>query len=183
MLLPGVAYYFFANVEMRPDFLKKSGSCRVLLSAGSVDLFRIFLVRASHFPLMDWGHPATFERLFWHVSGRQFRVWMFKGLEVAEKQFAWYVNDLPNEFHWILMPFIFLGAAALFRSRRKFFIFLILLILGNFAYAVNYDIFDIDSYFLLSFFALGLFCAIGLLLRPAGLFRSAAGSRLLQDYF
>jgi Protein of unknown function (DUF2723) len=184
LLIPGVVYYFFAKIEMQPYFLKKAGTIVFFFLLG-LSIYLYLPLRASHFPLMDWGHPATFERLFWHVSGRQFRVWMFKGLEVAEKQFAWYINDLPNEFHWILLPFIFLGAAALFRNRRKFFIFLILLILGNLVYAVNYDIFDIDSYFLLSFFALGIFCAIGLvaaagwLVQKRGWKPSAAGLLLM----
>jgi hypothetical protein len=162
LLLPGVAYYLFANIDLRSDSLKKAALFGFFFALG-LSIYVYLPLRASQVPLLDWGHPATFERLIWHVSGRQFRVWMFKGLEVAEKQFAWYVNDLPNEFHWIILPFIFLGAAVLFRTRRKFFIFLILLILGNFVYALNYDIFDIDSYFLLSYFALGLFCAAGFL--------------------
>jgi hypothetical protein len=119
------------------------------------------IVRSSSYPLLDWGHPATLERFFWHVSGKQFRVWMFSGWGVIQKQFGYFLENFLSEYNIIALFGIFIGAFWLFKYSRRFFIFLILLILTTILYAINYDIFDIGSYFLLCYITIGWLLVFG----------------------
>ncbi len=161
LLLPGLFYYFFASMGIKKNSFIVLAKMLLFFFLG-LSIYFYFPIRSSNTPLMDWGHPATFERFLWHTSGKQFRVWMFQGWDVAKKQFSFYINDLPNEFYWPSLAVVFVGMVRLFEKNRKLFIFFLLLIIGTLAYSVNYDIFDIDSYFLLSYVAIGLFFAIGL---------------------
>jgi hypothetical protein len=119
-------------------------------------------IRSSGNPLLDWGHPATLERFFWHVSGKQFRVWMFSGWNVVQKQLSYFVKNFTSEFHLAVFACIVIGMFVLFRRSRRMFIFLTFLFLTTMVYAVNYDIFDIGSYFLLSYIVLGWIAAYGI---------------------
>jgi hypothetical protein len=119
-------------------------------------------IRSSGNPLLDWGHPATLERFFWHISGKQFRVWMFSGWSVVQKQLSYFVDNFTSEFHLVLIACIVIGMVALFRRSRRLFTFLAFLFLTTIVYAANYDIFDIDSYFLLSYIVIGWIAAYGI---------------------
>jgi hypothetical protein len=119
-------------------------------------------IRSSSHPIFDWGHPASLERFLWHVSGKQFSVWMFSGWDAVQKQFNYYCNNFTSEFHYSVIICTIAGLIVLFRHSRRLFIFLILLFCTTVAYAVNYDIFDIDSYFMLSYFVIGWTTAFGI---------------------
>lgn len=119
-------------------------------------------IRAAIHPPLDWGHPVPFERFAWHFTGKQYRVWMFEGWDVVQKQARYYVSNFSHEFHWTCTILGALGVLTTFRSSKRLCLFLILLFLSSVLYAVNYDIHDIDSYFLLSFLATGWFVVVGL---------------------
>jgi len=119
-------------------------------------------IRSSGNPLLDWGHPATLERFFWHVSGKQFRVWMFSGWSAVQKQLSYFANNFTSEFHIALIACIVIGMFVLFKRAHRMFIFLAFLFLTTMVYAVNYDIFDIGSYFLLSYIVTGWIVVYGI---------------------
>ena len=119
-------------------------------------------LRASARPALDWGAPDTWERFLRHVSGKQYQVWMFSGPEAAWKQLTYFITAYPAEFAWILLPLILLGAWAAFRRQPGVGWFLALLFGSCVLYAVNYDIHDIDSYFLLAYVVSGIWAAYGL---------------------
>ncbi len=127
-----------------------------------LSLYLYLPVRSSSAPAMDWGHPATVERLLWHVSGKQYRVWMFSGADVMMRQFARYVSEFTGEFHWILLPLLLIGVVTLIARDRRTGLCLALVWATTLAYATNYDIFDIESYFLLAIIAVGCVLVIGM---------------------
>ena len=85
LLLPGTVYLF-----IRKEGFKGSVWKRVLMSAavflGILCLVYLYLpIRASNNPVLNWGNPARWENLVRHVSGKQYRVWLFSSSEVAMK--------------------------------------------------------------------------------------------------
>jgi hypothetical protein len=160
LLAPAFLYLYFSA------FGFSSGSFRRILKLAPVFLLGLSVylylpVRSSALPPVDWGHPVTWDRLLRHVSGSQYRVWMFSGAEVMKKQLSYFVSHFPSEFHFALLPLIVYGWWRIVRSGKRLAIFLHVLILTTLVYASNYDIFDIDSYFLTVYVAVGWFLMAG----------------------
>ena len=161
-VLPATAYLYFDKFR-----LKTAGIKRLLIM-----VFLIFLpifagiylylpIRASQGPVLNWGNPVDFERFFRHVSGWQFQVWFFKSTDVMKKQLGYFFSNLFLEFSIGILLCLY-GIFSSYLKARKFFIFNIVLLLFSLLYASNYDIVDIDSYFLLSYVALSFFALFGI---------------------
>jgi hypothetical protein len=112
---------------------------------------------------MDWGHPVTIERFWWHLSGKQYQVWMFSSMDVIKKQLTYFVTNFPTEFQWPVVLLLFVGLVQAFKRSRRFLAFTGLLFATCILYAANYDIHDVDSYFLLAYVAAGSVLALGVL--------------------
>jgi hypothetical protein len=119
-------------------------------------------IRSSVHPPLEWGFPAEIERLFWHVSGKQYRSWMFSSFDSAEKQLTYFIDHFSSEFNWLLIAVLLFGVWTSFRLNRRIFWFLVVAFLGCIFYSINYDIHDIDSYFLLSYVVAGAFIFFGI---------------------
>ena len=161
-VLPTTAYLYFDKFR-----LKMAGIKRLLIM-----IFLIFLpifasiylylpIRASQNPVLNWGNPVDFERFYRHVSGWQFQVWFFKSPEVMKKQLGYFFSNIFSEFG-IGILLCFYGIFISYLKARKFFIFNIILLVFSLLYASNYDIVDIDSYFLMSYVALSFFALFGI---------------------
>lgn len=119
-------------------------------------------LRASGLPPVQWGYPAGLERLLWHISGKQYRNWMFSGFDSAAKQFSYFVGHFSSEFNWLVIAVMAYGLLRLYRAEKTLFWFFVTAFAGCVAYSVNYDIYDIDSYFLLAYIASGAFVFFGI---------------------
>ncbi|MBW7888102.1 MAG: DUF2723 domain-containing protein [Bacteroidetes bacterium] len=128
----------------------------------SLSLYIYLPIRSAHNPILNWGNPETAEKLFWHVSGKQFRVWMFSSTEAAGRQLSQYLHKLPQEFFYLPLLISLFGIVFLLIHNRKIFFWILLLLLTTVSYSINYDIHDIDSYFLLSYAAWMMFTAFGI---------------------
>jgi hypothetical protein len=161
LLAPALLYWFFAEHGFNKDSWRRISALSIPFFGG-LSVYLFLPVRASQSPLLNWGNPQSLESFWWHVTGKQFRVWMFSSGDVARKQLGYFFDNLTNEFHFTVLIIAALGAGALlFSNRRRFFVLLILL-LSCIAYSVNYDIHDIDSYFLLAYLTIGMFSAFGI---------------------
>lgn len=112
--------------------------------------------------LLNWGNPVTLERFLWHLSGKQFRVWIFSSTEAAGRQLKYFINSLPHEFAYIGLLFALVGVVGLFRMEKKLAIGVLLLFLTCMLYSINYDIHDIDSYFLLAYVCVAIWSGVAL---------------------
>ncbi len=134
--------------------------CTFLLGV-SPYLFLVLRARAG--PLLAWGNPYNLERFWWHVTGKQYQVWMFSQSfgEVLHNAGRGAVL-LARSFVYVLVPVVFYGAVRLFRQRRNLAVGLAVSAVVAFAYAVNYSIPDIESYYLPCLAALAVFGMVGL---------------------
>lgn len=162
LLLPGVMYLIFLVFKLK-DLRKKYLIHGFILFLIGVSNYLYLMIRASQEPFFNWGNPTNLERLFWHVSGKQYRVWIFSSFESARKQFEYYISNFNNEFNIIFIIIGILGAYHLFRFDKKLFTFFIILFFTCIGYSINYDIHDIDSYFLLSYFVFAIWVGVGLI--------------------
>lgn len=106
---------------------------------------------------LDWGHPVTLERLLWHIGGKQYQTWMFAGWSVAKKQFNYFIANFPTEFYWPVAALLVVGVVEAALQWKRLFLFVTLLFASCLLYSINYDIHDIDSYFLLAYLACACF--------------------------
>lgn len=161
LLAPALVYMFFAI----NGFTKYSWRLLLILVVPFIvglSFYFYLPVRASSSPLLNWGNPVDLEKIFWHISGKQYRVWIFSSTESAVKQFNYFVGNLFNEFNFLFLLLALVGLWSLFRQHKKVFIFSVLLFVGCVGYSINYDIHDIDSYFLLAYFTIAIWIAVGL---------------------
>ncbi len=119
-------------------------------------------IRSSSGVPLNWGFTGEFERFLWHITGKQYRSWIFSGFESASKQLKYFVTNFENEYHLFFLVFVVLGIWYLWNHARRLLMFAIVLFLSCVLYAINYDIHDIDSYFLLAFLAVGVVTTFGL---------------------
>ena len=162
LILPATAYLYF----LKNGFDYKSFRKLLLMIIFFFILLIIFYsylpFRALQNPVLNWGNPVDLERILRHVSGFQYQVWLFSSMDSAKKQFAYYFSNLPKEFYLTLL----LSAVGIFFAFKyyfRFFFFNILIFVFTVLYSINYDINDIDSYFLLSYFSLSYFSVFGII--------------------
>ena len=161
LLAPALLYWFFAEFGLKKHTFKRILYLTPSFFAG-LSVYFYLPIRASQYPLLNWGNPQTFEKFWWHFTGKQFRVWMFSSSDAARKQLNYFVENLPNEFQFIILIAAVVGSFILLFSSRRIFVFVSLLFVTCVLYAINYDIHDIDSYFLLAFISLALFASVAI---------------------
>lgn len=155
----------FLYLYVRIFGLKREALLRLLKLAPffvlGLSVYLYLPIRANAQPSLNWGNPVDLERLVWHLSGKQYRSWMFTGFESAAKQFKYFLESFSTEFHPITFIPLLVGIFAALRRSGQLFIVLLLLFFGCLLYAINYEIHDIDSYFLLAYVTAGFVVAFG----------------------
>ncbi|MBZ0199190.1 MAG: DUF2723 domain-containing protein, partial [Ignavibacteriaceae bacterium] len=162
LILPGTAYLYFNSRGFNKSSFK---TILIMLAVFFPVLLLIYLYlpwRASSDAVINWGNPDNFERFFRHVSGKQYQVWLFSSTDAAKRQLIYFFNSLPKEFGINL----FIAAIGLFAAyiySKRFFVFAFITFLSTVLYSINYDIVDIDSYFLLAFISLSMMAVFGVI--------------------
>ena len=161
LIIPGVAYLYFTKNGFSTKSIKQIIFMLLIFFPILILVYSYLPIRASQSPVMNWGNPIEWERIIRHISGQQYQVWLFSSTEAAAKQFNYFVKNLPIEFSFSLL-FALAGLVVSFIYARKFFIFNIIVFLSTVLYSINYDINDIDSYFLLAYISLAFFAVFGI---------------------
>jgi hypothetical protein len=161
LLAPGLLYLYFAVQGASKQSWQRILRMGIPFLIG-LSVYLYLPIRASHGAQLNWGNPVTLERFMWHFSGKQFRVWLFSSTEAAGKQLNYFINSLPHEFAYIGVMLALVGVFVSFRMNRKLAIGILLLFLSCVFYSINYDIHDIDSYFLLAYFCIALWAGFAL---------------------
>lgn len=161
LVLPALAYLYFTNFGFNKVSMKQ---LIIMLIPFAIALsFYLYLpISASHNPSINWGNPIDWERFKRHIMGWQYQSWIFSSTESASKQFKYFISIFPVEFAYVGLLLIILGVYQLSKMNKKLLIFLILLFVTTILYSINYDINDIDSYFLLAFISSGVIMTFGI---------------------
>ena len=118
-------------------------------------------LQAKNSPTYNWGNPIDWEKFLRHTSGKQYRGWFFSSIETMKIQLKYFFSDLLKEFSYVSIPIVFIGVFQLLKKSKSIFIFVLLLFLFCIFYSSNYDIHDIDSYFLLAYFSIAILFFFG----------------------
>jgi len=161
LIIPGVAYLYFTQNKFNANSFKQIIIMLFVFFPVLILVYSYLPIRASQNPLINWGNPIEWERIIRHISGQQYQVWLFSSTDAAAKQFNYFVTNLPKEFSLTLLIGVF-GLIVSFIQAKKIFIFNLIVFLSTVLYSINYDINDIDSYFLLAYIALAFFIVFGI---------------------
>lgn len=157
----GSIYLYFAINGFNKNSFK-----RILILAVPFLLgysFYIYLIIRADNNILSWGYPHNFDNFWRHFTGKQFSIWMFSSFENAGKQFSYFTKNYPLEYFYIPLLISVPGIYEIYRGSKKLFYFTLLLFSFCILYAINYDIYDIDSYFLLAFIVTAIWFGFGLL--------------------
>lgn len=163
LTLPFAAIFFFQKEKFTKQAFKKIGVTAV---ASLPVLFIIYLympIRAAAQPILNWGNPVNIENFWRHFTGKQYQVWLFASFEAAGKQFKYFLSNFPSEFAYTGLLLGIAGLVFLFKREKNMFFALIITFLFAVLYSINYDIVDIDSYFLLAYIIFSFFIGFGIL--------------------
>ena len=162
MILPGTAYFYFTRYKFNSASFKKLFLMILLFVFVLVAIYSYLPLRALQNPIINWGNPFDWERIYRHITGRQYQVWLFSSFDSAGKQFSHFWSILPFEFFIGLLLAVVGLFVSIFKSRKLAW-FILITFVFTLLYSINYDINDIDSYFLLAFVMLAFFSAFGVL--------------------
>ncbi|MFA5404719.1 MAG: DUF2723 domain-containing protein [Ignavibacteria bacterium] len=157
----GCLYFYFAINRFNEVSFKRIAIMAIpFLIAFSVYVY--FPIRADN-PVISWGYPANLSNFIRHFTGKQFSVWMFSSSDVTSKQFSYFISSFPKEFYYVPLILAVFGLIRIFNLQKKLFYFTFLLFGFNVLYAINYDIHDIDSYFILAYIVSVIWITFGIL--------------------
>lgn len=161
LLFPGLTFLVLAS-EGKRIFASKKLWPLILVFLLGLTVYLYLPVRASQKPLFNWGDPASLTTFFRHVSGWQYRVWMFS--ESAGElwgNLSNFFSLLYGGFRIHLLIIGIVGASRLLKRNLKVFLFLVILLCSNLIYGINYSIADIEPYFLPSFLVFAIMVGSG----------------------
>jgi len=167
LTLPAIAV-----VVYRTESLKFFTSRR-LLYAALISITALILVysylpwAASRSPAMNWGNPRSLQEIWWHITGRQYRVFFYFSPAAMGAQFVEFCRMALREFGFAWLPLtLFLagaGLASTHKRDRTAFWFLLLILLADLAYALSYEIAeDKDAYYLPAFISIAIAAGLGI---------------------
>ena len=132
-------------------------------SAGfGLSMYAYLIIRAHAQPIMNWGDPSTLSSFWVHVTGMQYRVWMFTGTDVFLAKASEFFSSIPRNVGWIAICLFVAGLVGLWKKDRRLLWFAALLLTFTLAYSFNYNIHDIETYFLLVYIVMAVVGATGL---------------------
>jgi hypothetical protein len=162
LVVPGLIYVFIRRRGFGKNWFRGLAGTAVLFCIVVTSVYAFLPVRALQEPMINWGNPSSFGRFWRHVSGQQYRVWLFSSSEVTVRNLLSFASTLPSQFGYVGFVIGLFGLADSLRRRKTYHLFLFITFLCTVFYAINYDIHDLDAYFLAAYLVFGFWIALGL---------------------
>lgn len=182
-LIPGFLYIFIIQL------LKKRIGWRDLRALpafllGPLTLYLLLPLRSLHSPFLNWGGVSNPYFFIKHVTGWQYRVWMFSesgsGLQRLGDNVVEAGRIVLTQLGWAGSVLAAIGIVTTLSKHRQFGVFAILALIMNFIYATNYQISDIETYFLPMVMLLCIFIASALFQISLAVLRESAAAGWLK---
>jgi len=167
LTLPAVAVIVWKTQGLRFFTSRRLLYAALISICALVAVYAYLPFAASRSPLINWGNPRSLQEIWWHITGRQYRVFLSFSPTMMGAQFVEFFEMLLREFGpaWLPSPLALAlaGFAAAFRQDRTTFWFLSFIVIANFAYDFSYEIAeDKDAYYLPVFIAIALAAGFGI---------------------
>jgi len=178
VLAPGIAFWLTARRGWRFWTSRTAWMAALALGAG-LAVYLYLPLRASANPLLNWGQPDTWQRFWWHVTAKQYRVSLFSapvGPQLGPAAQSWWTQLTP-----LGLALMLAGCWHMARRQRALLAMMLLVIACTTLYALAYVIEDDqDAYYLPAFVAGAVLVAWGAYVVPAWLahrLNAKAGAR------
>lgn len=136
----------YVLVVYRPSLNKIAIGILFLLIG--LTLYYYLVARTNGGAKFAWGNTAGLQRLLWHMSGKQYRVWMFSGsLSDIMQNLINGAQLLARNFLYVLVLPCLFGFYVVYKRNRRIFWLLLVILIANVLYTINYSIPDIESYY------------------------------------
>ncbi len=164
-LAPALFWLYFTDKDYKFSINKHKLmqlSVLALFVVIPLSLYMYLPIRSAMLPEINWGWVHRgFDKFLYHLSGKQYQVWMFSDNSVASKNLANFFSLLPYQLGFIGIVFLLIGLWKSFKN-RLIAIFLSLIVLFTVLYSMNYSIFDIENYFVTPFAVFFIFLSLGM---------------------
>src|SRR6202165_1272500 len=167
LILPAVAMLVY-RTEGLEFFKSKRLLYAALFSIGAlVAVYSYLPLSAAHRPILNWGDPRSLSAIWAHITGNQYQLFLAFSPSIMGEQLPQFGRFLLREFGppWLPLALIVAigGFIAAFKRDRTKFLFLLLVVVADLAYTLNYDIAeDKDAYYLPVFIAIAIAAGIGM---------------------
>lgn len=163
-LLPAFVWIFFSQ---KPIFKKETWKLILKLKLIAllvlIAFYGFLLFRANQHPTLSWGYVVDFSRLKWHITGRQYSEWVFSGSKTFKKQIVVFGSGLLPYYAYLGFFISMIGLYGLWVKNKSLFNTTLLWALFCIGFSANYDIPDIESYFLLAYLIMSTWVGFGLI--------------------
>jgi len=112
--------------------------------------------------MLNWGNIHDWTSLWRHMTGHQYNTWIFAGSKVAAKNLGEFLKSLPKEWVFLGPILMVYGLGSAFRTSRIWALSFLIGLIFNIMYVIQYDIKDLEPYFLLALMAMAFFITFGL---------------------
>ena len=132
-----------------------------------VAVYSYLPLAAAHAPVINWGNPRSLAAIWWHITGRQYQVFLSFDPKIVGHELFGLGKLLLREFGPWWLPatsgLALIGFTSLFKHDRTTFWFLALIVFTDVAYGISYVIAeDKDAYYLPAFVAVTIAAGLGL---------------------
>ena len=167
LMLPALGILVYRTAGLR-FFTSRRLLYAALISIGAlVAVYAYLPFAASRSPIINWGNPRSLQEIWWHITGRQYRVFFSFSPNIIGEEFIEFCRMLLREFGiaWLPLPLVlaFFGFVHAFKRDRTTFWFLLFIVISDLAYALSYEIAeDKDAYYLPTFIAIAIATGFGI---------------------
>ena len=166
LTLPAVGVLVYRTEGLRFFTSRRLLYAALISIGGLVAIYTYLPFAASRSPVINWGNPRSLQEIWWHVTGRQYRVFLSFSPSMMGTQFVEFCRMLLREFGpaWLPLSLVvaFAGLRSAFRQDRTSFWFLFFVVMADLAYALSYEIAeDKDAYYLPTFISVAIAAGFG----------------------
>ena len=167
LTLPAIAVIVYRTQGVK-FFTSRRLLYAALISIGGLAAVYSYLPwAASRSPAMNWGNPRSLQEIWWHITGRQYRVFFIFSPAAMGAQFLEFCRMALREFGFAWLPLTLLlavaGLTSAYKRDRTAFWFLVLIVLADLGYSLSYEIAeDKDAYYLPAFISIAIAAGLGI---------------------
>lgn len=167
LTLPAVAVIVYRTEGLRFFMSRRLVYAALISISALVAVYTYLPLAASHSPAINWGNPRSLQEIWWHITGRQYRVFLSFTPNIMGEQLVEFCRLALREFGFSWLPVALVlalaGAGSAFKRDRTAFWFLLFIVIANFAYDLSYEIAeDKDAYYLPVFISIAIAAAFGI---------------------
>jgi hypothetical protein len=167
LTLPALAVIVYRTEGVRFFTSRRLIYAALISIAGLLAVYAYLPFAASRSPVINWGNPRSLQEIWWHITGRQYRVFLSFTPKIMGQQFVEFCRMALREFGvaWLPLPLVLAlaGFAGAYKRDRTTFWFLLFIVISNLAYDLSYEIAeDKDAYYLPVFISISIAAAYGI---------------------